>query len=181
MKYKFKSKLIDLNRKKDKMSFFIKTNIKVDDSVASDFNDMVITEMKEHEISRLSRLWRFDQDNVLYSDYSDYSNYSYTNNDSISLISCLDYLIKRFFEPRGVKLNGTIMGFGDLMIYVYNVKDNVIHLDTRTTRFLIEKYKEIQNNKEDTHIKDFLKYNFELYHYASKRGCDLFDYFNIFV
>jgi hypothetical protein len=161
------------------MSFFIKSNIKVDDSVASDFNDMVMMEMVE-----ISCLWCFDQDNILYLDHS---NYLDTNKGSISLIiSCLDYLIKRFFEPRGVKLNGTIMAVGKdfSMVYVYNVRDNVIYLDTRTTHFLIEKYKEII--KEDTHnnikdTQDFLKYNFELYHYASKRGCDLFDYFNIFV
>lgn len=189
------------------MSFFIKTNIKVDASTASDFNMIVDNFLFEDlDLSELSDIpsyfdsytenkdinlddflknkdksvpilsdqhWRFGIDNILYSK---------SNNDKFNgAISCLDFFIKRFFEPRGVKLNGSIIGVSkdSSMIYVYNVKNNIISLDENTTRFLIEKYKKLEKN--DHNIQDFLKYNLDLYYYANKRGCELFDYFSIFV
>jgi hypothetical protein len=60
-------------------------------------------------------------------------------------ITTLHWCIQEFFAPRGVKLNGTVVGtnteYG--VLYIYNVRDNVIEIDLENTRAYLAEYREM--------------------------------------
>lgn len=63
-------------------------------------------------------------------------------------ISHLDRLITVFFAPRGLLLNGVIVGVNTESagcVYVYHVKDNVITLDEDVTREFCELYWDLEH------------------------------------
>lgn len=58
-------------------------------------------------------------------------------------ITALHWCIQEFFEPRGIRLNGCIVGVNTEygMLYIYNVRDNVIEIDMENTRKYLAEYR----------------------------------------
>ena len=60
-------------------------------------------------------------------------------------VSMISYMIDAFFTPRGIRLNGTIVGVNrvDSMVYIYTVHESVISFEDQKTRSYIEEYARI--------------------------------------
>lgn len=65
-------------------------------------------------------------------------------------ITALDWCIEKFFAPRGVMLNGIVVGVNTeyAMLYIYRVKDNVIEIDMDNTRSYLNLYKKMWDTYE---------------------------------
>jgi hypothetical protein len=60
-------------------------------------------------------------------------------------ITALHWCIQEFFAPRGIKLNGTVVGMNTEygVLYIYNVRNNVIEIDMENTRKYLAEYREM--------------------------------------
>lgn len=156
-------------------SFHIQTNIRVSPSIAKSFNQWVeelcaqkdpfpeyVTIPAYHDTgymgdvgvelfdkfvasqdkwgctldSQFSTNWRFDSKGVLYDCCEKFHG----------AVSALDYYIQTYFAPRGIMLNGSVIGVNTEMpvCYVYHVHNNRIVLDVELTREMIETYEETE-------------------------------------
>lgn len=83
-------------------------------------------------------------------------------------ISYLHYFIETFFEPRGIKLNGTIVGVNTEMpiAYVYNIINNTILLNEIATRNVISSLVTCYNDEllhDSFSIREFTRAVFDKY------------------
>ena len=148
-------------------SFIISTNIKVSKQIADLFNQIREIDVESIDESEFSSIpvyfdqgYMNDVDSEFFekwiassSHHGSFHPYCQNwvfNDDNVLVDECekfhgaigmLHYFINTFFEPRGVKLNGTVVGANDsnVVAYVYNVKDNVITMDIDATRVLVQK------------------------------------------
>lgn len=146
-------------------SFKILTNIRVDPETAKAFNAFAKSfsfgSIKSHNIpeyfdqphltenlenykngpigkvfmSHFMDNWRFNKHNVLYDSCEKFH----------AAISALHYFIQEFFIPRGVSLNGTIVGCNTERphAYVYHVNDNNIILDYENTKKMLKEHERL--------------------------------------
>jgi hypothetical protein len=157
-------------------SFLIRTNITVPVDVAEEFNnlgeddpitdtdlttpDYFDTHTDDDALPRLDPpivsetvyydSWEIDVDSGLLYDACEKFH---------GALRVLHYRIETFFEPRGIKLNGTIVGVNDEhpMCYVYNVINNVIKLDVDATLASLESLRRdntgyVRRQILDTHV-----------------------------
>jgi len=68
-----------------------------------------------------------------------------------SAVSQLHHFIDVFFEPRGLKLNGAVIGVNTEgpQVYAYHVKDNVITLDETVTRKGLARFAALEELHDD--------------------------------
>jgi hypothetical protein len=170
-------------------SFIIETSISVSQKVAKHFNEMVETfDVKKaiHQVpSYFDQAWLEDGEDIL--DYflsqerelSPLSIIVRDNNwrfssDSGNLydafekfhgsISMLHYFIDTYFEPLGIKLNGTVVGVNTsrAIAFVYRVQDNIITLDEEKTREYLRMYslmmEDIDTTEDDVPFKEMFEY-----------------------
>jgi hypothetical protein len=145
-------------------SFVIITNIKVDKQTAEDFNDISENNISLDIKSKLPAYFdssSFDDldyflsnKNISNGIWLKFSNWRFDKNyrgeyvliDSCEkfhgAISYLHYFIETFFEPRGIKLNGTVVGVNTEMpiAYVYDISNNTISLNEIATRKVLDSY-----------------------------------------
>jgi len=85
-------------------------------------------------------------------------------------ISYLHYFIETFFEPKGIKLNGTIVGVNTEMpiAYIYNISNNTISLNEIDTRNVIKSLKTFHEDEilyDAFDVTEFTKAVFDKYKY----------------
>ena len=143
-------------------SFHIKTTIRVGPKAARDFNEWV----DEHGTSETAKMPAYFDQGFL-DDTIDPADIDPTKDtetprrnswfikDNGALVDCaekfhgaittLHWCIQEFFAPRGVKLNGTVVGVNTEygVLYIYNVRDNVIEIDLENTRTYLAEYREM--------------------------------------
>lgn len=171
-------------------SFVIITNIKVDKETAEEFNEISSDAIDSEITSKLPAYFDSSEfDNLDYflshknlpngiwlEDHNWYfcKNYKgeYVLIDNCEkfhgAISYLYYFIETFFEPKGIKLNGTVVGVNtDMPIaYIYNISNNIISLNETDTRKVIRSLNTCQQDEilyYTLNVNDFTKTVFNKY------------------
>ncbi len=153
--------------------FHVRTDLRIPRQYVAEFNEW----MRQVDVSScedlipeyFDRFWedpmeelpRFTRSNETYRHLQDLVVYAgwqvNTNGEFYSIIeyfhgavSMMYYSIDTFCRPRGINLNGTIIGVNPAhqMVYVYTVRNNTIMINSDDTYTYMLEYRNTQNDPE---------------------------------
>jgi hypothetical protein len=151
--------------------FLVRTDLSIPSAYVAEFNEWIeqmdVSTCEELIPEYFDRFWedpmaelpcftrpnetfRHMEDLVVYNGWrANHSNF-YSKIDYFhGAVSMMYYIIDAFCRPRGIILEGTIIGVNPAhrMVYVYTVNDNQIMIDSEHTHIYMLEYRNIQNDE----------------------------------